>query len=499
MGKQKLILFLSLIKNIDMNPFTPFVRLIDIIKKYSKAFWVANFVELLERGAYYGVFIAITLYLSRVLAFSDVEAAFIAGTFSAGLYFLPTFSGAYADKIGFKSALIIAFALLSIGYAGMAIFPGLLETQGFIEYFEVAKEGVENEFITKIKFTGLQGNSVRYIIIPIMVIIMIGGSFIKSVITGTVAKETNQSNRARGFSIFYMMVNIGSFSGKTIVKPLRESLGDFGLISLNYFSAGMTLLALFMIIFFFKSGKREGEGKSLKEIWHAFIKVLTNGRLVMLIVIITGFWMVQHQLYATMPKYVLRLAGEGASPSWYANVNPLVVVLTVGFVTQMMRKKTALLSMTIGMFIMPVSALLMAAGNMMKGGMVDLGFMEMHPVAFMMIIGIMFQALAESFISPRFLEYFSLQAPKGEEGLYLGFSHLHSFLSSILGFGLSGFLLEKYCPAPKLFETHEAWEAAATNAHYIWYYFVGIASISAVALIIYGKVVRNIDRKKTTN
>ena len=30
-----------------------------------------------------------------------------------------------------------------------------------------------------------------------------------------------------------------------------------------------------------------------------------------MILIITGFWMVQHQLYATMPKYVLRLAGEG--------------------------------------------------------------------------------------------------------------------------------------------------------------------------------------------
>ncbi len=34
-----------------------------------------------------------------------------------------------------------------------------------------------------------------------------------------------------------------------------------------------------------------------------------------LILIITGFWMVQHQLYATMPKYVLRMAGEGASRS----------------------------------------------------------------------------------------------------------------------------------------------------------------------------------------
>ena len=92
-----------------------------------------------------------------------------------------------------------------------------------------------------------------------------------------------------------------------------------------------------------------------------------------------GFWMVQHQLYATMPKYVLRMAGEGASPSWYANVNPFVVVITVGFVTSLMRRKSALFSMTTGMFIMPVSALAMATGNLIHGN-VDLGFMSVHPI-----------------------------------------------------------------------------------------------------------------------
>ena len=115
-----------------------------------------------------------------------------------------------------------------------------------------------------------------------------------------------------------------------------------------------------------------------------------------------------------MPKYVLRLAGEGASPSWYANVNPLVVFTTVGLVTHFMRKRSALFSMTVGMFIMPVSALLMASGNLMTDNILG-----MHPVAFMMVVGIAFQGFAESFISPRYLEFFSLQAPKGEEGLYL--------------------------------------------------------------------------------
>lgn len=446
---------------------------------FPKAFWVANVVELFERAAYYGVFIVITLYLSRVLGFNDVEAAWISGSFSAGLYFFPTFAGAIADKIGFRKSIILAFSLLTIGYAGMGVLPTMLESSGLVAY------GMETTF------SGLIESNEKWIIIPIMIVIMIGGSFIKSCITGTVARETTEQNRARGYSLFYMMVNIGAFSGKTIVKPLREALGNEGLVVLNYFSAGMTLLALILVIFFYKSTYEGGKGKSFRELGNALLKIIMNGRLITLILIISGFWMVQHQLYATMPKYVLRLAGEHNAVSWFANVNPAVVVLTVGIVTQLMRKRTSLFSMTVGMFIMPISALAMASGNLLG----DAYILGLHPVALMMIVGIVFQGLAETFISPRFLEYFSLQAPKGEEGLYLGFSHLHSFISSLLGFGLSGYLLSKYCPDPKRFSSTEAWKEATVNAHYIWYYFVGIALISAVALIIYGNVVKRLDKK----
>lgn len=453
------------------------------LKGFTRAFWTANIVELLERAAYYGVFIVITLYLSKILGFSDVEAGLISGLFSGGLYLLPTFTGALADKIGFKNSLLIAFSFLSLGYFGLAILPTILESTGLVDYSG------------DIKFTGLLESNQRWAIAPIMLIIMIGGSFIKSVITGTVAKETTEQNRAQGFSVFYMMVNIGAFSGKTIVKPLRDSMGDMGYVYINYFSTAMTLLGLIMIVLFYKSAKHQGEGKTFKEIWTALLKVLTNGRLISLIIIITGFWMVQHQLYATMPKYVLRMAGEDASPSWYANVNPLIVVLTVTFITRIMASKTPLFSMTVGMFIMPLSAIAMASGNWFGDTEINLGFISMHPIAIMMIVGIALQALAESFISPRFLQFFSLQAPKGEEGMYLGFSHLHSFLASILGFGLSGYLLSKYCPEPKLFESHEAWQAASLHAHYIWYYFAAISFVSAISLIIYGKVIQRLDAK----
>ena len=202
--------------------------------------------------------------------------------------------------------------------------------------------------------------------------------------------------------------------------------------------------------------------------------------------IVSGFWLVQGQLYATMPKYVLRMAGEGSSPAWYANVNPFVVVLTVNFVTQLMAKRKAITSIAVGMFIIPLSAMLMAGGNLLPANEMILG---MHPIAFMMVIGIVFQAIAETFISPRFLEYFSLQAPKGEEGMYLGFSHLHSFFSYIFGFLIAGVLLNKYCPDPTLFDSHESWLLAAANAHYIWYIFAGVGLISALSLVVYAKVV----------
>ncbi|HMM04923.1 MAG: MFS transporter [Dysgonomonas sp.] len=448
--------------------------------KFSRAFWVANSVELLERLAYYAVFIVITLYLSNVWGFSDIEAGIISGIFSAMLYFLPTFAGAYADKIGFRSSIILAFALLTVGYGGLGLLPTLLESAGLVSYGMTAT------------FTGLETSYLRWSIAPILVLIVIGGAFIKAVISGTVARETTSENRARGYAIFYMMVNIGAFTGKTVVDPLRRSMGDEGLVYLNFFSASMTLLALIAVFFFYKSVKTEGKGKSFAEIGKALWKVCQNGRLIALILIISGFWMIQSQMYATMPKYVIRMIGEGASPGWYANVNPLVVFVCVNFVTSFMKRRTALTSMTIGMLIIPFSALVMSFGNQIGTDYV----MGLHPVAFMMIVGIAMQALAECFISPRFLEYFSLQSPKGEEGLYLGFSHLHSFFSYLFAFGLSGFLLEKYCPDPKAFASQVEYAAATVNAHYIWYVFVGIGMVSAIALVIYGRVVKNLDRKK---
>ena len=448
-------------------------------KGFTRAFWVSNTVELFERMAYYAVFIVLTIYLSSILGFNDFEASIISGLFSGGLYLLPIFTGAYADKIGFRKSMITAFTLLTIAYLGLGALPTFLESSGLVTYGSTTQ------------FNGLPQSSERWIIVPVLVTLMIGGSFIKSIISASVAKETTEATRARGYSIFYMMVNIGAFTGKTVIDPLRDQIGDQAYIYINYFAGAMTFIALLAVILLYKSAETAGEGKSMGDIGRGFLRIITNWRLLILILIVTGFWMVQQQLYATMPKYVIRMAGETAKPGWIANVNPFIVVCCVSFVTRLMARKSAITSMNIGMFLIPISALLMACGNLLGNDLLG----SMSNITLMMILGIVVQALAECFISPRYLEYFSLQAPKGEEGMYLGFSHLHSFLSSIFGFGLAGILLTKYCPDPALFDSREAWMAASANAHYIWYYFAGIGLVAAFALLAFAKITNKMDKK----
>jgi hypothetical protein len=79
-----------------------------------------------------------------------------------------------------------------------------------------------------------------------------------------------------------------------------------------------------------------------------------------------------------------------------------------------------------------------------------------------MIIGIAMQGLAECFLSPKFLEFASKQAPKGEVGLYLGYQHLTTFFAWLAGFIAAGLLLDRYCPDPRTLDppTRHEWRLA---------------------------------------
>lgn len=401
--------------------------------RFPPTFWWANAAELCERAAYYGMFITLFRYLNQDIRFTDVEAGIVTAWFSSLIYLFPTFMGILADKIGFKQALLMAFALLTGGYALLGAF--------------------------QLKGTALAA----------LALIMLGGAIIKPVISGTVAKTSDAANRARAMSIFYMVVNIGSFSGKGLAAELNNA---FGLQYINFYSSGMALTAFVLVAIFYRNPDIEGVGKTVGQALRGLGRVLLNFRFDMLIIIIGGFWAIQGQLYGAMPTYIERLLGPAYKPEWLANINPLVVVICVVPITHLIRHFKPANAIGIGLLIIPFTALVVALAPQLQeltGDQVNFGLFQLHPMIVMFIIGIGLQGLAECFLSPKWLEFASKQAPKGEVGLYLGYSHLTTCVSWLFAFILAGYLLKVYCPDPRTLapEVRDQWRQAI-DEHYLF-------------------------------
>jgi dipeptide/tripeptide permease len=453
--------------------------------RFPRTFWFANVAELFERAAYYGMFIALGLYLTNRVGFDDVQAGVLAGCFSSVLYLLPMLMGALADKIGFRRALILAFSLLTVGYLLLGAF------------------------------------QLKWTVVLALIVIMVGGAIVKPVMSGTAAKCSDETNRARAFSIYYLVVNIGAFSGKTFAKPLRTGFDVpftnthlvLGLEYINYYASVMAFCALLVVLFLYRNVDTEGARRTIRDVASGFLKVVRNARYMGLILIVAGFWAIQGQLYASMPKYMLRLVGESAAPEWLANVNPLVVVLCVVPITHVVRHLKPANSIGIALFLIPLSAVSISLAPLLQarfGNSVAILGLHLHPITVTAIVGIAVMGFAECFLSPKFMEFASKQAPKGQVGLYMGYQSLSTFFAWLFGWISSGYLLTWYCPDPKTLPAavYAQWQAATVaqptavlpeqyaHAHYLWYVYAGVGAIAFGALLVFKLVTDAVDRRR---
>jgi dipeptide/tripeptide permease len=430
------------------------------------SFWTANVIELCERAAYYGWFILVTVYLTSSVGYSDIQAGYITGCFAALLYLLPFVSGAIADRVGYRQALMLALLLLTVGYAGLGLFP------------------------------------LKHLVLIPMALVMFGGALVKPIITGTVARSSTAEHRARAFSLFYMMVNIGSFLGKGAAEPIRKTVG---VAMIPLLSATVTAVGFFCVALFYRPADVHEPGSEAQtsvsaaalKLLRDLTQVLRSGRLMAIVLITAGFWIVQGQMYSSMPKYVFRVVGEHASPERYANVNPITVMLAVVPITWLCKKLSPISSIAIALGMIPLSALCMA---LLPGVLPPT--LPIHPVALAMVMGIALQGLSECFLSPRYLEYASRQAPTGKEALYMGYSHLNSFFAWMIGSIMSGYLLDAFCPDPKkLSAADQALHALAVrgqgplptayaHAHYLWFTFFGIGVCAFLAFLVFALLTR---------
>jgi dipeptide/tripeptide permease len=416
------------------------------LKSFPKNFWTVIFMEFLERGSYYGVMSVLSVFLKLSageggLNFSKEQAGAILGTIPPLLYFLPIIAGAIADRYGYRKVLFFAFTCMILGYG----------------------------------FTGLS-SSYFFVFISLM-LMALGAGFFKPVISGTIARSTNENNSGLGFGIYYWSINLGAFLFPLILVPILKAQS----YSYIFYMAAILASILFVLnLFLYKEPEGKRSNKSLSLVFREMFLVLKDWRFILMIFLYSGFWILYFQMFGTVLWYVRDyvdmtplnsavnsfLALFMENPSWKFDVehvtviNAGVIILLQLVVSNIVKRMPALPTMitgigfgTLGMLILSISA---------------------SPWIF--ILGIMTFTLGEMTTHPKFISYIGLIAPADKKALYLGYSFLYGVIGSSIGGFLGARLYVKY----------------VDNLHQpatLWLILSCIGLFSMVSLIIYNRFV----------
>lgn len=363
-------------------------------------------MEFFERGSYYGVMSVLSVYLVTSvgdggLGFSKEGVGVIKSTITPLLYLLPILSGALADRFGYRRTLMMAFTVMSAGYF----------------------------------FTSLSSS---YVLVFMSLILMaIGAGFFKPVISGTIARVTDESNSGLGFGIFYWSINLGAFIFPLILVPFLKGIGwNYIFIMAAVGTGSMLLLNLFV----YKEPPRPANTKPLAEVLKGILLVLKDYRFVLMIVIYSGFWILYFQMFDTILWYLTDymdmtpvnnainsfLGLFVSNPSWKFEaehvtvVNAGAIIALQLLVSSIVKKTPALPTMITGIAL----------------GTLGMGILAISTYAWVFVAGLIIFSIGEMTAHPKFISYIGLIAPPDKKALYLGYS----FLYGVIGSGIGGIL-----------------------------------------------------------
>jgi dipeptide/tripeptide permease len=438
--------------------------------RFPRSFWTANTIELFERAAYYSMASFMVIYLHETLGMRPAFATFLNGSVLWGLiYFLPILSGTLADKFGFKRSLTVSFIMISLGYIVMGniqrFWPGLAGKTG--------------------------ASAIDYTIPAIIGIVLIGvgGSVVKPCIAGTVQK-TSGLRATLGFGIFYMVINIGSMTGRGVSYFIRTNLGIPAIFT--YAATLFALAGLAVVLLLYKEPEYVSDGKkddqkiqkrTLGQAVLGIFVVLSNLKFVFFLIFVGLFWFLYVQLYNLMPLF-LRYIDPDAPVEIYTLANPVMIVCFQLLITRMVKKWTPVKSIlfgvgvTTGGMLLNVLPALFLPDLTQKASLLGLA---LPVVGMVLIVSIASMAVGEMMASPRIYEYIGAIAPKGQEGLYLGYANLPIAIGSFFGGPLGGRLFERFISEP-------AKAGEAVNPVAMWLIVAAIGVISMLGLAVYDRV-----------
>lgn len=400
------------------------------VTSFNKTFWLASFMELMERWAWYGIFTLFGLYLvgstnDGGLGFNHIQKGNIMANVTAILYLLPLFFGVIADRIGYKVSLIMSYSIMIVGY----YFMGEVNT-----YWSMYM---------------------------VFLMVAIGAAFFKPVASALVARNTDETTGTMGFGIFYMMVNIGGFVGPAMSSYLRTEYGWRIIFIQAAIVIGINLL---VVLFFYKEPKREKGAKTpilaeFKNSLASIIEALKDKRLTILLILMIGFWTMFNQLFYTLPNFIedwinsndlsiwinenvpflgtLMTQDGQIKAEWFSNLDAFMIIILQVFVSYFVIKMRHLHAIIRGAIIATIG--------------VGLTFYT-HNYWFT-IFGTIIFSIGEMMSSPTLSSFIAIITPKGKEALYQGTYFLPVAAGNFFTGFISGDLYQKWSDKLSLLQT----------------------------------------------
>ena len=378
-------------------------RLHEISTGFERPFWVANISEIFERLSYYAVFAVLARYLHEALQFPSDEAASLGGVFGGAVWVMAIFGGALADRIGFRRALSLAYFILSCSYflVGSIGAPWLGPVRAMIPI-------------------GLLAGIILFL--PAL-----GVALVKPSVVGTTARASKESVRSLGYSIYYTLVNIGSFLGPFLAGWMYLRMRVEYVFRL---AASSVFLMFVAVLIFFTEPRRTGEQEitSLGQVARNLLTVLGNARFVLFLLIFSGYWIVFWQQYLILPIFIHDYVDAKANTALVLIADPLVVITLTVAVNALTRGISSFRAITLGTLITALGWLLLV----------------FYPRVWTAVAALVVVALGEIIQSPRYYEYVSRLAPPGQQGTYMGFAFLPIGIGSLVGGKLGGILVHRF-------------------------------------------------------
>ncbi|MBC8370278.1 MAG: MFS transporter [Planctomycetes bacterium] len=402
-------------------------------KNFGFIYWVANWMELVERFAYYGVRVVLPVFMVEVISnggpeFTHIQKGTIYAIWALVQSFVPIFTGGLADRYGFKVNIAASTVLKIIGYLIMGYAISIGEMFSGMSLAEARPLGADSTY--EIFFAGAM-------------FLALGTAIFKPGLQGLIAHQMPEGKESLGWGMFYQMVNIGGFIGPMLAGYLRVLDWEYVFLAC---AAGIALN--FIPLFMFKEPHHEDADadKSVLQVMGDAFKGLLEPRLFFFTMAFAGFWLMFYQLFDILPNFiddwvdsrevVAFLGGADSVPTvnggnltqeWMLNFNALLIsffAFAMGWVTGKVRSLNAIV---IGI---AVSAVAIYALGMSANGWWCLA-----------AIGLF--SFGEMTASPTKMRYLAGIAPAGKEGLYMGYVNFTVGIGWSIGSVIAGNLYEE--------------------------------------------------------